>query len=422
MRFGGSMVFFVVMIGVVIAFAIAAIFSTQPLHLALMWSAIAAVFPLSLSALILINIKGTLTTRLTDVLGQLEAYQTHLNAQREARTAKKGDEEDEYLSQLNHHIAKINAFPDQIRSKYKIDRYRGSFAFMTMVYAFLFFFMFNKILAISDFGALQTTLVAFPNEVIAAMFGAWAYALYSIISRISSADLSPEFLLRIGYQPILAIAVAYFSMFIFSNDFKLLLSFCIGFLPYPEIVKFLRGFLQKHLRKFTEGSTAGTSKPTAKPAPLSEIEGIEMDEVERLHEEGIKNIQQLAFSNPLAIHFSTSFPLKTILDWTDQALLRLYLSKEQIQALKPVGVRGSIEMAQILRRQREWKEESEAAIQNGKANVAPALKAQSDKLLADVTAALGVQPSNIEYLAYQLREDPQVEFIYFLYDDLSFST
>ncbi len=400
---------------VILVFAIPAFFHSTPLPQNLVWAAVAAAFPLSLITLILINLKGTLKTRLNYILETIDGFALSLEAKRnEELAANPQNAGSELARKLQVHISGVRKLKRQLATNYQLKRYQGSFAFVAAVYSFLFFFAFNKILPITEFGTLQTTLGKFPNSATAALLGAWAYALYSVISRITSADLSPEFLLRLSYQPIIAIAFAFFSTFMFAEDFLIFISFGIGFLPYPEIVRYIR---VKTQQKMNADSNAADN--AERQSNLSEIEGIDFDEIERLHEENIKNIQQLAFSNPLEIHFSTAYPLKTIIDWNDQALLRLYVNKAQLQALRPIGIRGAIEMAQVRRRIREYETKLQEALDAGNTDLAAKIKSDSETLLTSITSALGTQPTNIKYLAYQLGEDPHVEFVYFLYDELA---
>ncbi len=402
---------------IVAIFVVPAFWAPTALGPSIVWSLIGAAFPLSLASLILINLKGTLQRRLTDVRRQIQQFEGSLRAKLESERQKPADQQNS--ERMRTWTLNLDGLDEQRRgldNSYKLERFHGGFAFLAAVYSFGFFFTFNSFVPISDFGTLQATLARFPHSAMAALVGAWAYALYSVIARISTADQSPQFVLRLSYQPIIAASVAYFATFMFADDFILFLSFGIGFLPYSEIVRWIRVQTQKRLSasKADQAATvdAGNSQ-------LAEIGGIDFDEIDRLHEENIKNIQQLAFSNPLEVHFSTAYPLKTVIDWTDQALLRLYLKKETIDKLQPLGIRGAIEMAQVRRRLREFEARAKQAKADGDTQAASALAADSDALLKAVAAATGTDPSAVRYLAYQLGEDPHIEFIYFLYDELA---
>jgi hypothetical protein len=56
---------------------------------------------------------------------------------------------------------------------------------------------------------------------------------------------------------------------------------------------------------------------------VSEISGITYEYSLRLHEEGVMNIQQLAFANSEKLSERTMFNKDTVCDWKDEAILRL---------------------------------------------------------------------------------------------------
>jgi hypothetical protein len=405
------------LIVIVLLFVLTGFTSGRPLAEHLAWSLIAAAFPVSLVSLILINLKGTLARRLKAILDQIQRFEGSLRAKLETEKAKPEAQQDR--RRIETWMTNLDGLDQQRRdltSKYQLEPFRGSIAFLAAVYAFGFFFAFNKVLPLAGFGALQQTLATFPDTTIAALIGAWAFALYSVIARIATADQSPQFLLRLSYQPIIAAALAYFATFMFAEDFVLLLSFGIGFLPYPELVRWTRVTTNRRLNGGKEGAATAADGGEGR---LSEIDGIDFDEIDRLHEENIKNIQQLAFSNPLVAHFVTAYPLKTIIDWTDQALLRIYIDRETADKLRPLGIRGAIEMAQVRRRIREFEGRAKEAAAKGDQAKADALMRDTTDFLAAVAVAAGTNESAVRNLAYQLGEDPHIEFIYFLYDELA---
>ncbi|WP_420347324.1 hypothetical protein [Pelagibius sp.] len=405
---------FVIVILVMVAiFVVPAFWAQTALGESIVWSVLALLFPLSLVSLVVMNLQGTLATRLSDVKRQIGKFKASLNAKL-AKQEEKGAalRDGEHVAIWRANLKNLEEQEGELERTYQLERFRGSFAFLAAVYAFGFFLAFNNVKPVTDLGGLQTTLERMPNAAIAALFGAWAFALYSVIARISTADQSPQFLLRLSYQPVIAIGVATFATFMFADEFVLFIAFAVGFLPYSEIVRWIRVQAQTRMNRSdqTEAVQFGV-------AELTELDGIDFDEIERLHEENIKNIQQLAYANPLEVHFSTAYPLKIVIDWTDQALLRLYLGKDQVANLKPLGIRGAIEMAQVRRRVREM-DERIAGAAGDQAAVDELTKARND-LLAAIAAATGTDRSAVRYLAYQLGEDPHVRFIYFLYDELA---
>ncbi len=398
--------FIAVLVAIAAFFLLPAFWATTPLYESIIWSFLASLFPLSVVCLVLINLKGTLAGRIKTVSDQIQKFEGSL------RSKLIADENSEQTETWILNLNSLDTQRDELNSKYKIENFQSSFAFLGAVYSVCFFLAFSKILPITDFGKLLPTIQSIPNSTVVAVFGAWVYALYSVIARISTADQSPQFLLRLSFQPIMAASFATFATFMFANNFVLLISFGTGFLPYTETVRWLRVQTQKRLNNTAEG---GTPVDTGS-AELSEIDGIDFDEIDRLNEENIKGIQQLAFSNPLEIHFSTTYPLKTIVDWTDQALLRLYLNKDQISALKLLGIRGAIDMTEANTHLQQLKGKAE---QETDAAVRTELLAQHTALVTAIGTAIGSDQSAALCISYQLSEDPHIRFIYFIYDELA---
>jgi len=65
------------------------------------------------------------------------------------------------------------------------------------------------------------------------------------------------------------------------------------------------------------------AKEDAGEKDVFEVSGITYECAERLHEEGIMNIQNLAFSDPENLSRRTMFNQKMLFDWKDEAILRL---------------------------------------------------------------------------------------------------
>ena len=77
---------------------------------------------------------------------------------------------------------------------------------------------------------------------------------------------------------------------------------------------------------------------TAGKRSLTNIEGIDSLDAERLSEEGLDYIQQLALCDPIDISFKTKFPIHTVKDWKDQAIL--YLLTADIIVIKKDKTKG----------------------------------------------------------------------------------
>jgi hypothetical protein len=66
-------------------------------------------------------------------------------------------------------------------------------------------------------------------------------------------------------------------------------------------------------------------------ADVCNISGITYEYSERLHEEGVLNIQNLAYSDPETLSKRTRFSHDTLFDWKDEAILRLLAENMPMQ-------------------------------------------------------------------------------------------
>ncbi len=91
----------------------------------------------------------------------------------------------------------------------------------------------------------------------------------------------------------------------------------------------------------------GTTETRASQArsPLLDIEGMTPEHVERLEEEGILSIHDLAFVPTARLFFATTYSLQQICDWQDRALLLVYVGKRSAAALaEKLGITGAIDL------------------------------------------------------------------------------
>ena len=62
--------------------------------------------------------------------------------------------------------------------------------------------------------------------------------------------------------------------------------------------------------------------------PLSDLDGLDIWYESRLLEEGIEDIQNLATADLVDVMLNTRIPVDRLVDWVDQSLLYLHLSKD----------------------------------------------------------------------------------------------
>jgi hypothetical protein len=146
--------------------------------------------------------------------------------------------------------------------------------------------------------------------------------------------------------------------------------------------------------------------------PLSQVRGIGPQIEERLSEEGIDDVNALASAEPIRLLRNTSFDLRQILSWIDEAILIVTLPRSW-QALEDEGITGAIDLAwyaygldmviptnMLPEEVKALREEQEKAFQG----LADKAKMEKQSLLATIQ---------------RLREDRQVQDVWALYNSFT---
>jgi hypothetical protein len=159
--------------------------------------------------------------------------------------------------------------------------------------------------------------------------GGLVYTSISLLNRFLRKDLPPRVYYNASFRLLLSGAAAVIVFFIYKtfgysehdNEITitssvLLLCFSLGIAPIQFLIRSSDVVLSKFMKFWRHKDTAGKRS-------LTNIEGIDSITAERLSEEGLDYIQQLALCDPIDLSFKTKFPLHIVKDWKDQALLYL---------------------------------------------------------------------------------------------------
>lgn len=243
---------------------------------------------------------------------------------------------------------------------------------------------------------LQAMLVKVPSAVIAGIGGAFAWGLYDVLRRYRVIDLTHTALHFIWLRLLTSAVLGSLVSYTVAQPLDLLAAFGLGAFP----LKTLQDFVKEGARK--RFGIAGESLPSAEPN-LDKIQGLTAQTIDRLSEEGIDSTQHLAHADPMKLLLKTNFEWKVILDIIDQSILFNYLG-EKMNALRPLGIRGAIELAEI---------------GDGLSAVAKReVKEHSEKMLPLIAGKLnGKDTTGVRNLIGTLIEDPHVDFIWTLWGE-----
>jgi len=308
----------------------------------------------------------------------------------ETALRQRADDSDEDRNELLKALAQYRLRMEaRIRERFLKRTYILPLGFLVLVLNVGFFVGFSRIQPlVAGLPALNILFTRIEPELLSGFFGGTLYALYSVVTRYRSQDIPPPLILQLAYQIILASAIGYFAP-------RPWLAFAAGFVPYAELTNWLRHTAQAWL-----GTTAGPGRGTADGGKtlwsqgLESLQGIAPPHRERLGEEGILTIENLALANPLSLYLVTSYSMSQIIDWIDQAYLRLYVSDEAAVRLAARGVLGGIELTEVAEELEEMSSEEDRGAR-----------------LESLASAVGTDLAGVRSLLKRIQDDSQVELL-----------
>lgn len=243
-------------------------------------------------------------------------------------------------------------------------------------------------------GVETSTGPTLPATVAAGMLGAYLWVLYDLIDRYARIDLNPRSLYGAFLRLALGGALGYLIGGTLKPPVDVLVSFAIAALPVDTLRKYLRQTAQDKI------GIKPHERPTEQPN-LHLVQGMTPETIERLEEEGIRSIQDLASSNPIKLFVRTNLEMTNIIELVDQALLISYVG-DRIGVLRPLGFRGAIEFSDVA---------TVATSQD------PKEQARGEGLVQLAVDALGLTADGVRNLAENVNDDPRTALLLALWDD-----
>src|SRR5262249_13668643 len=189
--------------------------------------------------------------------------------------------------------------------------------------------LFEPILAqIKD---LAISNIGFSPDVLRAMgigfIGSFLFSIYYIYRRYTTSDLLPSVYLYCAITIILGLVFNYVSFRALDSlstkqgavvGLVDLLSFAIGLFPILAV----QWLTQTVYKAF------GQRRRRSDLFSLDQLDGISQAQEIRLRDFGIDDAQNLASTEIPQLLISTPFPVQTVVDWVDQAVLMVLLNDE----------------------------------------------------------------------------------------------
>lgn len=195
----------------------------------------------------------------------------------------------------------------------------------------------------SDLGSLGIVRLLEPSKsaVTFGFLGAYFYALQAVMRGYVRRDLQPKFYTDIAVRIVVVVILAWMLEIAFPDDAPHLyvLAFLVGIVPEQALL-FLREFVGRAMPGLDEKQR------------LTDLEGIDLYDRARLQSEGVTDIQALANADLIELMLRTRIPIAQLVDWTDQAILRLHVvdaqngehSRGSLDALRGYGIRTASDL------------------------------------------------------------------------------
>lgn len=216
--------------------------------------------------------------------------------------------------------------------------------------------------------------------------GAYIQSLYDTLRRCRESDLSAYSLHFTWVHMVLASILGALVAKAFAAGVDQFVAFGLGLFPLKDTFEYVRNMTKKRLE-------ISVDLDEIRGLPLGLAQGLNKTVVDRLDEEGITSIVDLAYSDPIKLFLKTNYPWAWVIDVMDQALLINYIGSK-IERLRPIGIRGSIEMSVL-----------------GEPNV-------TDNIMTLITISarrLDFTPEEVRSLGQTMYADEQVDLIWQLF-------
>jgi hypothetical protein len=188
--------------------------------------------------------------------------------------------------------------------------------------------------------------------------GAYFFALTSILRGYVRKDLRPKSYTSITVRILTVAILAWVLEAMVSDNARYLLAFVFvaGIVPDTALV-----YLQEAIRRRSFIPKKYRRSDLVEQHPLTNLEGIDLYDRARLADEGVTNVEGLAYHNLIELMLYTRISPSRLVDWVDQAILYLHVGdlstdgqqegearRQALQILSGHGIRTATDL------QRAW--------------------------------------------------------------------
>ena len=298
----------------------------------------------------------------------------------------------------------------EFENKYFNEDFRAGHSHQDFLWPVLLFTIFEVIgwLLIWDrlFPLTAPTAIGFklPDGLVFGFLGAYFACLFNIFAGFRRDALEPADYYSATFQILFSSFAAYVVTKPLGENLQRIGAFGFALFPVPQIWTFLTERAAQAVGADNDEKEIGLD--------LAKIQGLEHSKVrQKLLDIDISTVQGLATADPLLVFFRTNFPMRTVLDMVDKAILYQYL-EDNVVTLRKHGINGIIELVALARLadKKPAFEDQQEALQE---RLLPIFESLDPKtLLAQIAVVIGQTPEELKAFIYNMYYDPVVRLIY----------
>ncbi len=237
-------------------------------------------------------------------------------------------------------------------------------------------------------------LISSPGLAVAAIIGAYIWIVAALIQANASYNLQPATVLLSVTRLIAAVPMGYAVASLANKGIGPFIAFAIGAFPLNTLQVFLQRIATKQLNLDMSTDQRGDQ--------VTQLSGVDPSIADRLQNADISTVPQLAYCDPVQLSMRTDLGFAFVLDLAGQSLAWIYLGSK-LEALRPLGLRGAVEVRNLL---------------DALASSDGASRQAAEATFAAAALAAGIDPpSAFRNVCNEIAQDPYTLFIYEVWDD-----
>lgn len=249
--------------------------------------------------------------------------------------------------------------------------------------------------ALAAMGVIAKPAATLSTIAVSAIAGAYMWVVSDFISRSRRLDFSPSDVHWSTLRLSIAVALGYSFASLVKDDVGPFIAFALGAFPLDALTTALRRLANKKL-DLDLGPSRGLDQ-------LNKLQGIDAIIVDRLAQQDLTTIPQLAYCDPIQVTMRSNLSFNFVIDIVSQSLAWIYLDGDQLDKLRSHGLRGAYEIRDLV-----------LALSHAPDGPPEGDRTAGDAAgaLAAAAAALGLGPDVLKYTFEQIAYDPYTQFLH----------